>query len=94
MLLRGESVKSPMSQMGHFQTSGRVRARSALPPTTDMRRLRRHVRLVPIAEMDLLTRSPRRRGQGKGSSIFRPTIPHNFPTRGWGMTLAEAAAYG
>src|SRR5271169_880637 len=36
--------------VGHFQTSGRVRARSAVPPTTDVRRLLRHVRKVPTAE--------------------------------------------
>ena len=35
------------SAMGHFQTSDRVRARSVPPSTTDMRRPRQHVRLVP-----------------------------------------------
>ena len=36
---------------GQTRTSGRVRARSVLPPTTDMRRLRRHVRKVPKPEV-------------------------------------------
>ena len=40
-----------MTALGQTQTSGRIRARSVLPPTTDMRRLRQHVRLVPTAEM-------------------------------------------
>lgn len=37
----------PMSQMGHFRKSAVVSARSALPPTTDIERPMRHVRLVP-----------------------------------------------
>jgi hypothetical protein len=35
-----------MSQMGQTETSVRIRVRSVLPPTTDIRRLRRHVRKV------------------------------------------------
>ena len=40
----------PTSVLGQTQTSGRIRARSVLPPTTDMMRLRQHVRLVPIRD--------------------------------------------
>jgi nitrogen-specific signal transduction histidine kinase len=40
-----------MSALGQTQTSGPIRARSVLSPTTDMRRLRQHVRLVPLAEV-------------------------------------------
>jgi hypothetical protein len=39
--------------MGHQQTLRRVRARSVPPSTTDMRRLRRRVRLVPEAAIHL-----------------------------------------
>jgi hypothetical protein len=35
---------------GHFQTSGRVAARSVRPSTTDMSRPHRHVGFVPISE--------------------------------------------
>ena len=37
--------------LGQTQTSGRIRAKSVLPPTTDMRRLRQHFGLVPEADM-------------------------------------------
>ena len=38
----------PMSQLGHFQTSGHVRAKSVHPQIADMRPLHRHVGFVPI----------------------------------------------
>jgi len=44
------------SEMGQTETSGPIRARSALPPTTDVRRLWQHVRLVP--EPDLVLECP------------------------------------
>ena len=40
-----------MSQLGQSETSGRLRARSVLPPTTDMRRLRQHVGFVPTGDI-------------------------------------------
>ena len=49
----GQRMLRPMSQVGQTQTSGRIPARSVLPPTTDMRRLRQHFRLVPISEVAL-----------------------------------------
>jgi hypothetical protein len=36
-----------MSDLGHFQTSDPIRAKSANPSTTDMRRPHRHVGFVP-----------------------------------------------
>jgi hypothetical protein len=36
-----------LHSQGHFQTSRCVRLRSVLPLTTDIRRLRQHVRKVP-----------------------------------------------
>jgi hypothetical protein len=45
--------------VGQTETSGRIRARSGLPPTTDMRRLRQHVGLVPIASPKKETASGR-----------------------------------
>jgi hypothetical protein len=41
----------PMSEVGQTETSGRIRATSGLPPATDMRRLRWHVRFVPGSDM-------------------------------------------
>jgi hypothetical protein len=41
------AVSFSMSLVGQTQTSGRIPARSVLPPTTDMRRPRQHFRLVP-----------------------------------------------
>ena len=38
---------NPGSSMGQTETSGRIPARSVLPSTTDMKRLRQHFRLVP-----------------------------------------------
>jgi hypothetical protein len=50
--LRSVTRKSrSTSAMGQTQTSGRMRARSVLPPTTDVRPLRQHFRLVPQADM-------------------------------------------
>src|SRR5665811_2365442 len=45
---------SVMSELGHFQTSSRVPARSVDPSTADMRRLHRHVGFVPISEVGLM----------------------------------------
>jgi hypothetical protein len=50
--------------MRQTQTSGRIPARSVLPPITDMRPLRQHFRLVPTrdsctAENRISIRSPR-----------------------------------
>jgi hypothetical protein len=56
-----ESMDGGKSGSGHTETSRRVRARSALPQTTDMGRLQRHVGSVPEAEvMDI--HSPGQRG--------------------------------
>jgi len=50
---------------GHFQTSGRLQARSVDPPAADMRRPDRHVGFVPTGDIAFgvktrATRSPRR----------------------------------
>jgi hypothetical protein len=42
-----------MSEMGQFQTSGRLQARSVRPSTTDMSRLHRQVRFVPVSDSPL-----------------------------------------
>jgi hypothetical protein len=41
-----------MSEMGHFQTLSRVPAKSVDHPTSDMRRLHRHVGFVPQPEVN------------------------------------------
>jgi len=40
-----------MSALGHKRTSDRVQALSGLPPKADIHRRERHVRFVPIADM-------------------------------------------
>ena len=42
----GAQLNCDQDHLG-LNPSGRIRAGSVLPPTTDMRRLRQHVRLVP-----------------------------------------------
>ena len=50
-----------MSALGHKRTFALQKVMSALPPKADMCGALAHVRLVPIADIAALTRSPRRR---------------------------------
>src|SRR5664279_5008198 len=45
-----------MSEVGQTETSGRIRAKSVPPLTTDMSRLRWHVCLVPTSDIALAKR--------------------------------------
>jgi hypothetical protein len=47
---RAAAGLGPTSELGHFQTSGRVRVRSVRPSTTDMSRLHGHVGFVPNSD--------------------------------------------
>ena len=44
----------PMSEVGRFQTSSRIPARSVSPSTTDMSRLHWHVGFVPLGGIEKL----------------------------------------
>ncbi len=59
---------------GQTQTSGRMRARSALLPTTDMRRPRQHVCLVPTTEVGCTN------ANGGGQPLYRNN-PHRVDVR-------------
>jgi len=50
-----------MSALGHKRTLKRLHPMSALPPKADIIQHDRDVRFVPKADIDLPTRSPRRR---------------------------------
>ena len=78
-----------MSGMGQTQTSGRIRARSVLPPTRDMRRLRQHVRLSWLPEADiaqlldhLIGAGKQRRGHNETDGLRRPEVDDKFEF-GW-----------
>ena len=51
-----------MSALGHKRTFAAQKGMSALPPKADISGDARDVRFVPIADIDELIRSPRRRG--------------------------------
>ena len=48
---RTQTRSGSMSQLGQTRTSGCAIGKSALPPSTDMRRLLRHVRFVPTGDI-------------------------------------------
>ena len=57
------SPEHPMSTLGHKQTCAAHKPMSALPPKADMCTATRYVRFVPIADIAVFIRSPRRRIQ-------------------------------
>jgi hypothetical protein len=73
--------RSRMSESGQTETSGLIRARSGLPPTTDMRSLYRHDRFVPISEvartsrLSLVASSLLKREQRRNLDSDDPIVP-------------------
>jgi hypothetical protein len=55
--------------VGQTQTSGRIPARSVLSPTTDMRRLRQHFRLVPFPDSCTAATWPSALARGAGTMV-------------------------
>jgi hypothetical protein len=55
--LRGSNLEPLMSALGQKQTSDERPSMSALPPKADIAERDRHVRFVPLADMQLETRS-------------------------------------
>jgi hypothetical protein len=51
MNLRCKNLEALMSALGQKQTSGHFRVMSALPPKADIAERFRHVRFVPIADI-------------------------------------------
>ena len=70
---------SPMSALGQKQTLAVQKGMSALPPIADMGSAKRHVRLVPEADIDSVVETSRERRSNCGNWYVQSRIS----TLGW-----------